>query len=176
VSALVPYKRIDIAVEAFNRLRLPLVVIGVGPERKKLERHASSSITFLGWQPDAVVRHYYRQCEALIFPGEEDFGIVPVEAQACGKPVIALGRGGALETIIPLHGATQESWACPSPTGVLFHEASVDALCEAIAVYQRHAKAFDPIAIRQHALYFDRPEFKTRITTFLATKVGIAIV
>ena len=96
VSALVPYKRVEIAVEAFNRLRLPLVVIGVGPERPKLERLASSAITFLGWQPDAVVRDYYRRCEALIFPGEEDFGIVPVEAQACGKPVIALGKGGAL--------------------------------------------------------------------------------
>ena len=175
VSALVPYKRVDIAVEAFNRLQLPLVVIGVGPERPKLERRASSAITFLGWQPDAVVRDYYRRCEALIFPGEEDFGIVPLEAQACGKPVIALGKGGALETIIPLYSAAPEAMACRSPTGVFFDESLVDPLCEAVSVYQRHAKAFDPVAIRQHALHFDRPQFKTRITTFLADKMGIAI-
>jgi glycosyltransferase involved in cell wall biosynthesis len=175
VGALVPYKRVDIAVAAFNRLRLPLVVIGVGPERSKLERDASSSVTFLGWQPDAVVRDYYRQCEALIFPGEEDFGIVPLEAQACGKPVIALGKGGALETVIPLHGITREAMPCRSPTGVFFDEASVDALCEAVSTCQRHTAAFDPVAIRQHALHFDRPEFKTRITTFLADKMGIAI-
>jgi glycosyltransferase involved in cell wall biosynthesis len=110
----------------------------------------------------------------LIFPGEEDFGIVPVEAQACGKPVIALGKGGALETVIPLQSAGPESMACRSPTGILFHEASVEALCEAVAVYQRHAAAFDPVAIRQHALYFDRPEFKIRITSFLTDKLGIA--
>jgi glycosyltransferase involved in cell wall biosynthesis len=78
VSALVPYKRVDLAVEAFNRLRLPLIIIGAGPERAKLERSASSYIRFLGWQPDEVVRDSYRRCEALIFPGEEDFGIVPI--------------------------------------------------------------------------------------------------
>jgi glycosyltransferase involved in cell wall biosynthesis len=175
VSALVPYKRVDIAVEAFNRLRLPLVVIGTGPERAKLERHASSSVTFLGWQPDAVVRDYYRRCDALIFPGEEDFGIVPLEAQACGKPVIALGRGGALETVIPLIHKARGSTACGSPTGVFVGEASAEALCEAVAAFQRHAGAFDPVAIRQHALHFDRPQFKTRITTFLADKMGVAI-
>jgi glycosyltransferase involved in cell wall biosynthesis len=176
VSALVPYKRVDIAVEAFNRLRLPLVVIGVGPERPTLERQASSSITFLGWQPDAVVRDHYRRCEALIFPGEEDFGIVPLEAQACGKPVIAFGKGGALETVIPLNGAGLGATSCRSPTGVFFYEASVDALCDAVAMCQRHATAFDPAAIRQNALHFDRPEFKARITTFLADKMGMAIV
>jgi glycosyltransferase involved in cell wall biosynthesis len=175
VSALVPYKRVDIAVEAFNRLRLPLVVIGVGPERPKLERHAAASITFLGWQSDAVVRDYYRRCEALIFPGEEDFGIVPLEAQACGKPVIALGKGGALETVVPLNGAAPEAIPCRSPTGIFFREASVDALCEAVAMCQRHATAFDPVAIRQNALRFDRPEFRARITTFLADKTGMVI-
>jgi glycosyltransferase involved in cell wall biosynthesis len=100
---------------------------------------------------------------------------VPLEAQACGKPVIALGKGGALETVIPLHSATREAMSCRSPTGVFFDEASVDALCEAVSVYQQHVEAFDPVAIRQHTLHFDRPEFKTRITTFLADKMGIAI-
>jgi glycosyltransferase involved in cell wall biosynthesis len=176
VSALVPYKRVDIAVEAFNRLRLPLVVIGIGPERAKLERQATSSVTFLGWQPDMVVRDYYRQCEALVFPGEEDFGIVPLEAQACGKAVIALGKGGALETVIPLRGAAPGVMANRRPTGIFFAEAAVDALCEAVAVYRQHAGAFDPSAIRQHALHFDRPEFKSRVTSYLADKMGIAVV
>ena len=89
-------------------------------------------ITFLGWQPDMVVRDYYRRCEALIFPGEEDFGIVPVEAQACGKPVIAFGKGGVLETVVPLNGAALDETANRSPTGVFFYEPAVEALCEAV--------------------------------------------
>jgi glycosyltransferase involved in cell wall biosynthesis len=175
VSALVPYKRVDMAIEAFNRLQLPLIVIGVGPERSKLERHASSAITFLGWQPDAVVREYYRRCEALIFPGEEDFGIVPVEAQACGKPVIAFGKGGILETVIPVNNSTALETPPHSPTGVFFYEAAVEALCDAVLVCRRHMAAFDPAAIRQNALRFDRPEFKVRISSFLASKVGMVI-
>jgi glycosyltransferase involved in cell wall biosynthesis len=175
VSALVPYKRVDIAVEAFNRLQLPLVVIGVGPERPKLERRASSAIRFLGWQPDAVVREYYRRCEALIFPGEEDFGLVPVEAQACGKPVVAFGKGGILETVIPLNGAAPDETPSRSPTGVFFYEAAVEPLCDAVSLCRRHVTAFEPAAIRQNALRFDRPEFKTRISTFLAGKVGMVI-
>ncbi|HEX9867409.1 MAG TPA: glycosyltransferase, partial [Candidatus Tectomicrobia bacterium] len=175
VSALVPYKRVDIAIEAFNRLQLPLVVIGVGPERAKLERSASSAITFLGWQPDAVVREYYRRCEALIFPGEEDFGIVPVEAQACGKPVIAFGKGGILETVIPINGAAPDETPDRTPTGVFFYEAAVEALCDAVSLYRRHVTAFDSAAIRQNALRFDRPEFKARISSFLAAKVGVVI-
>jgi glycosyltransferase involved in cell wall biosynthesis len=175
VSALVPYKRIDIAVEAFKRLRLPLVVIGVGPERPRLERSASPATTFLGWQPDAVVRDYYRQCEALIFPGEEDFGIVPLEAQACGKPVIAFGKGGALETVIPFNGAVSAQLPSAPPTGIFFYEAAVEALCDAIAMWRRHAAAFDPAAIRQNALRFDRPAFRARITRFLADRMGVAI-
>jgi glycosyltransferase involved in cell wall biosynthesis len=175
VSALVPYKRVDIAVEAFNRLRLPLVVIGIGPERPTLERQAGASITFLGWQPDAVVREYYRRCEALIFPGEEDFGIVPLEAQACGRPVIALGKGGALETVIGLESLLRGVGPSQCPTGVLFDEASADALCEAVAIYQQHTTTFDPEAIRQNALRFDRPEFRARMTAFLTEKLGRAI-
>jgi glycosyltransferase involved in cell wall biosynthesis len=173
VSALVPYKRIDIAIQAFNRLQLPLVVIGAGPERAKLERSASSAITFLGWQPDAVVREYYRRCEALIFPGEEDFGIAPVEAQACGKPVIAFGKGGILETVIPINGSASIETPPRSPTGVFFYEANVEALCDVVSSCRHHIAAFDPVAIRQNALRFDRPEFKARISSFLAGKVGV---
>jgi glycosyltransferase involved in cell wall biosynthesis len=173
VSALVPYKRVDMAIEAFNRLQLPLVVIGSGPERPKLERTASSMITFLGWQPDAVVREYYQRCEALIFPGEEDFGIVPVEAQACGKPVIAFGKGGILETVIAINGSTALETPSPSPTGIFFYDTAVEALCEAVSLCRHHMAAFDPATIRRNALRFDRPEFKARISSFLAGKVGV---
>jgi glycosyltransferase involved in cell wall biosynthesis len=175
VSALVPYKRIDMAVEAFNRLRLPLVVIGIGPERSKLERGASPHIQFLGWQPDEVVRRYYRRCEALIFPGEEDFGIVPLEAQACGKPVIAFGKGGALETVIPLNQAERERAPIQPATGVFFYEPTVEALADAVSLFRQQATAFDPHAIRRNALGFDRPVFKDRIKAFLADKTGMAV-
>ncbi|MCX8029925.1 MAG: glycosyltransferase, partial [Brevinematales bacterium] len=100
VSRLVAYKRIDLAIETFNKLKLPLVIIGDGPEKEKLKRIANKNIKFLGRQPDEVVKEYYSKCRALIFPGEEDFGITPVEAQASGRPVIAFGKGGALETVI----------------------------------------------------------------------------
>ena len=166
---------VDIAIEAFNRLQLPLVVIGVGPERPKLERRASSAITFLGWQPDTVVRQYYRRCQALIFPGEEDFGIVPLEAQACGKPVIAFGKGGALETVIPLNGTVPDETSYLPPTGVFFDAADVDALCEAVSLSRRQASAFAPDAIRRHALRFDRPVFKDRIKSFLGRMMGTTI-
>jgi glycosyltransferase involved in cell wall biosynthesis len=175
VSALVPYKRIDMAVETFNRLRLPLIIIGMGPERSKLERGALSHIQFLGWQPDEVVRDYYRRCEALIFPGEEDFGIVPLEAQACGKPVIAFGKGGALETVIPLNQAGKEVPPIQPATGVFFYEPTVEALTDAVSLFRQRASAFDPCAIRQNALGFDRPVFKDKMKTFLANKTGVAI-
>src|SRR5262249_3736875 len=102
VSALAPYKRIDLAVSACNRLRRRLVVIGTGQDQSKLRRLAGPTIHFLGWQPDDVIRDHLQRCQALLFPGEEDFGIVPVEAMACGTPVIAYGQGGATETVVPL--------------------------------------------------------------------------
>ena len=100
LSRLVPYKRIDLAVQAFNELGLCLVVIGDGPEREKLEKLAKGNIKFLGRQPDEVIKEYYSKCKAFIFPGEEDFGITPLEAQASGRPVVAFGKGGALETVV----------------------------------------------------------------------------
>jgi glycosyltransferase involved in cell wall biosynthesis len=175
VSALVPYKRIDVAVEAFNRLRLPLVIIGIGPERAKLERRASPHVEFLGWQPDEVVRDYYRRCEALIFPGEEDFGIVPLEAQACGRPVIAFGKGGALETVIPLNPEERARAPMRPATGVFFHEPTVEALADAVSLFRRQAAAFDPQAMRRNALGFDRPVFKEKMKAFLADRTGMAI-
>jgi glycosyltransferase involved in cell wall biosynthesis len=175
VSALVPYKRVDLAVAAFNRLQLPLVVIGAGPEHQRLERLAGPLIRLLGWQPDEVVRDYYRRCQALIFPGEEDFGIVPLEAQACGTPVIAFGRGGALETVIPLNGERHRDAPDLEPTGVFFDEPTVEALCEAVLLFQRQAAAFNAEASRRNALRFDRPLFKARIRAFLADTLGQGI-
>lgn len=175
VSALVPYKCVDLAVQACERLEQPLFIIGTGPEHRKLERMATRHVHFLGWQPDAVVRHYYRHCRALIFPGEEDFGIVPLEAQACGTPVIALGKGGALETVIPLPCAATAGGEGVAPTGIFFDEPSVEALCDAISCFERQPGVFDPVVSRQQALQFDRPLFKERIKAFLASRAGLDI-
>jgi len=100
VSQLTPYKRIDMAIAAFNKLKLPLVVIGDGPERKNLEKIAKGNVKILGWQSREIVDKYYRNCLGFIFPGEDDFGIAPVEAMSYGKPVLALKKGGAIETVV----------------------------------------------------------------------------
>jgi glycosyltransferase involved in cell wall biosynthesis len=172
VSALVPYKRVDVAVAAFNRLQYPLVIIGTGPERLRLERLAGQHIRFLGWQPDDVVRESYRRCQALIFPGEEDFGIVPLEAQACGTPVIAFGRGGALETVIPLNGRREGAAIDLEPTGLFFNEPTVEALCEAVLLFQQQAAELHADANRRNALRFDRQVFKERIRAFMTDMLG----
>src|SRR5204863_1523122 len=130
VSALAPYKRFDLAVTACRQLRRPLVVIGSGQDEQRLRALAGPETTFLGWQPDEVIRDQLRRCRALLFPGEEDFGIVPVEAMACGAPVIALGRGGATETVVPLGVPPRPHPADTGgqqPTGVWFGEQTIDA-------------------------------------------------
>ncbi|MGL4421367.1 MAG: glycosyltransferase, partial [Gemmataceae bacterium] len=114
VSALAPYKRFDLAIRACEQLGRKLLIIGQGQAIEKLRRVAGPNTTFLGWQSDEVIRDHYRRAKALLFPGEEDFGIVPLEAQSCGCPVIAYDRGGATETVVPLHA--------DHPTGLLFPE------------------------------------------------------
>lgn len=147
---LAPYKRPDIAVEAFNRLGLPLVVIG-GPEktRARLAAGAKDNVTFLGKVGFDVLKDHLARCKALIFPGEEDFGIVPVEAMASGRPVIAYGRGGALDTV--LHGET----------GWLFRDQSVEGLMTAVQDFER-AKLddVDPLHLVRHARKFDEAAFQ----------------
>jgi glycosyltransferase involved in cell wall biosynthesis len=145
VSALVPYKRVDLAVDAYKQSGRPLKIVGTGTEHAALERYATKNIEFLGWRTDEEVRDLYRQCRLLVFPGEEDFGIVPVEAQACGKPVVAYGRGGSLETIDPRVG------------GVFFKEQSPEALTA--AVNECAAATWDPAAIRAHAGRFSTANF-----------------
>ncbi len=146
VSRLIPYKRIDIAVEAFNQLGLPLLIVGDGRDRASLQRKAGPNIHFLGRVPDDEVRHYFSRCRAFLFPGEEDFGITPVEAQACGRPVVAYAGGGALDTVID------------GVTGKLFHPQTPEALAD--AVRSLDGCNFDPAAIRRNAERFDTACFK----------------
>ncbi|NIM99880.1 MAG: glycosyltransferase [candidate division Zixibacteria bacterium] len=164
VSALVPYKRIDLAILAFNELDLPLLVIGEGPERKKLVTIAKKNIRFLDWQTRPELKRYYTECKALIFPGEEDFGIVPVEAQACGKPVIAFGRGGVTESV---RGVYPDQEITSSPTGIFFYPQTKEALVE--AVRRSDSIKFDPERIRENALRFDKRIFREKIKEFVET-------
>ena len=153
VSALVPYKQVDLAIEACRLAKMPLTVAGDGPERARLERLAGTapgSVTFVGRQSDAAIRELYRGATVTLLPGEEDFGIVPVEAQACGTPVVALGRGGALETVIP------------GTTGFLADEPSAPAFADAIVRVTQ--TSFDPVAIRTHAERFSRERCVAEIT------------
>jgi glycosyltransferase involved in cell wall biosynthesis len=142
VSALVPYKRIEVAIEACRRVGAPLKIVGDGPDRERLERMAGKDVVFTGWLDEEGVRTEYRRASAVLLPGEEDFGIAPVEAQACGRPVVALGRGGALETVI---GGT---------TGVLVPEASAQAF--AAGLEQLARTTFDAARLRAHAEQFSR--------------------
>jgi glycosyltransferase involved in cell wall biosynthesis len=161
VSAFAPYKRLDLAVQACRRLGRPLVVIGDGQDRRRLCALGGGAVRFLGWQPDAVIRDHLRRCRALLFPGEEDFGIVPLEAQACGTPVIAYGRGGATETVIP-PGGRQE------PTGLWFEEQTADGLADAVARFECRRSEFDPAAARRQALRFNQRRFADELLGYLA--------
>jgi glycosyltransferase involved in cell wall biosynthesis len=167
VSALVPYKRVDLAVEAFSRLGLPLRVVGDGPEARRLRALAGPSVAFLGWLPDPQVAEVLRDCRALVFPGEEDFGLAPLEAQACGRPVIAFGRGGVTETVVPLEQAGVGGELGKGSTGLFFSEQSVDALIEAVGRFEAAADQFDPAAIRAHVLPFNRERFQRELKAYL---------
>ncbi|MDR0993470.1 MAG: glycosyltransferase [Verrucomicrobiota bacterium] len=145
VSALVPYKRVDLAVQAYTQSGYPLKISGVGTELETLRRQAGPNVEFLGRVPDEGVRSLYRRCRFLVFPGEEDFGIVPLEAQACGKPVLAYGAGGALETVVD------------GVTGVYFNTRTPGALLS--AVEHAAAQSWDAVAIRRHAEQFSAQRF-----------------
>lgn len=153
VSRLVAYKRFDLAVQACSELGKKLIVIGDGPEMEKLQKLANENILFLGKQPDEVVKKYMSECKALLFPGEEDFGIVPVEAQACGRPVIAYGKGGVLDTVID------------GKTGLLFEEQTVQDLKKTIREFE--TIQFNKQEIRKHALQFDEEVFQAKIKKYI---------
>jgi len=142
VSALVPYKRIDVAIDACRRAGATLRIVGDGPDRARLERQANGHVEFIGRATDEEIRDEYRRALAVLLPGEEDFGIVPVEAQACGRPVVAFARGGALETVIP------------GETGILFDQLTSASL--AAALEQAAATHFDAGRLRAHAERFSR--------------------
>jgi glycosyltransferase involved in cell wall biosynthesis len=154
VSALVPYKRIDFAVDAATRLGLPLKIVGSGPDEARLRARAGSTVEFVGPVEGEALRQLYRGTRALLLPGEEDFGIAPVEAMACGRPVIALGRGGATETVRP------------GLTGVLVDHAGADAFGEAMQNFD--ATAFDTAAIRAHAETFATAHFEAAFAGIVA--------
>ncbi|MBI5970630.1 MAG: glycosyltransferase [Deltaproteobacteria bacterium] len=158
VSRLNPYKKIELAVEAFNKLGLPLKIIGDGPYAGELKRLAKPNIEFLGRFSDADVAGYYSNCRALVFPGEEDFGIAPLEANAAGRPVIAYKAGGALDTVIA------------GTTGVFFNDATPEALAGAVRRVEDGRDNFDPQKLRAHALKFDTPVFMKRLTSFIMDK------
>lgn len=153
VGRLLPYKRFDMAIEAFNKLELPLKIIGSGPEMKKLKKMANWNIEFLGEKNNEELKKYYQECQALIFPQEEDFGIVALEAMACGRPVIAYKGGGALESVIG------------GKTGMFFEEQTVESLVEAVKSFD--ASKFNSKIIYQHALKFDKENFKQKIKDFI---------
>jgi glycosyltransferase involved in cell wall biosynthesis len=159
ISAFAPYKRVDLAIAACNQLRRRLVVIGSGQDEARLKSLAGPGVEFLGWRSDAELRDYLRRCRALLFPGEEDFGIVPVEANACGTPVVAYARGGATETVLPLNEA--------GATGEWFEEQTVDSLVAAIEGLEQAADHLDPAAARRQALKFDQRRYEAELLGYL---------
>jgi glycosyltransferase involved in cell wall biosynthesis len=159
ISAFAPYKRVDLAIEACNRLRRRLIIVGSGQDAARLKTLAGPTVEFLGWQPDEVLRNHLRRCRALLFPGEEDFGIVPVEANACGTPVIAFAKGGATETIVPLES--------DGSTGAWFEEQTVDSLIAAIESFEQAENGIDPAIARRQALKFDQRRYEAELLGYL---------
>jgi glycosyltransferase involved in cell wall biosynthesis len=158
VSELAPYKRIDLAVDAFNRFGKKLVIIGKGSEWKALKAKAGPNIAILGPQPSYVLRYHYEHCRAFLMPGVEDFGITPLEAQAAGAPVIAYGEGGALETVID------------GKTGRFFHEQTWQSLANVVLGFERERHLFSPTAARRQAERFSPERFRKQIKSFLRAK------
>jgi glycosyltransferase involved in cell wall biosynthesis len=165
---LLRYKRVDLAISACNDLGRKLIVIGEGEEMGRLRRMAGPTVSMMGWQPDEVLRRHYSRCRALLFTGEEDFGMTPVEAQASGRPVVAFGRGGALESV---RGYFSGELPCPDPTGIYFEEPSVRSLTAAILEFERNEKLFSPTKIQVHARGFSVERFRTEIANFLVAKL-----
>ncbi len=157
VSALVPYKRVDIAIKCFNKTGEKLIIVGKGPNENELKKIAKSNIEFVGWASDKELAKFYKNAKALIFPGEEDFGIVPLEAMACGKPVIAFAKGGALETVID------------KKTGIFFKNQIASDL--EIAINKFKKIKFSPIVIRNNALKFSRNYYAKKMNLFLSKKI-----
>jgi glycosyltransferase involved in cell wall biosynthesis len=164
VSRLVSYKQVSLIVKAFNQLQRPLVVIGTGPEMKKIQEIADSHIQILGWQPDEVVKKYMASAKAFVYAACEDFGIALVEAQACGTPVIAYGAGGALETVRDIR--TSE---VGTGTGIFFPNQTETDLVEAVQMFEAYEDKFNPEYARSHAAQFSPETFAERYLDFINT-------
>ncbi|MBN1265944.1 MAG: glycosyltransferase family 4 protein [Anaerolineales bacterium] len=159
VSRLVPYKRINLIVETFNAMPdKKLVVIGAGPDYRKVKALAGPNVTVLGHQPQEILEGYMQRAKAFVFAAEEDFGIVPVEAQSCGTPVIAYGKGGALETVVE------------NKTGIFFCEQTTASLHEAVKRFESMGNCWDPVEIHKHAERFSKARFQQEILSFVEEK------
>lgn len=163
-ARMVPYKKMDLIVTAFNHLPdKKLVVIGAGPELSKVRKLAGANIELLGYQTDAVLKDYMQRAKAFVFAAEDDFGIMPVEAQACGTPVIAYGRGGALETVRGLND--------PQPTGAFFAEQTINSLQQTIQDFEAEQKRIDPRACRKQAEKFGVKRFQQEFKLYAEEKL-----
>jgi glycosyltransferase involved in cell wall biosynthesis len=167
VSRLVPYKRVDLAIAACNRLQRRLHIVGTGPEYKSLKRIAGPTIEFLGKLDERSLREIYARCRALLFPGEEDFGLVPVEVQSHGRPVIAYGSGGALETVI----AESPGDDIAKCTGLFFQSQREESLCQAICRFEEVESQFRPQFIRSSVERFSLGRFKAEFADFVLDKM-----
>lgn len=163
VAQLVPYKRVDLAVEAFSKLGKRLIVIGEGSERAAMEAKAGPTVEFLGRQPFRVLKDHYERCRAFLFPGIEDFGITAVEAQAAGAPVIAIREGGALETVVE------------GQTGVFFDQQTADSVADAITRFENELSRYSASECRANAEKYTNEIFRTRLCEFLETTLGVSI-
>lgn len=162
-SRLVPYKRIDLIVEAFSHMpNKKLVVIGDGSEMKKIKSKAMKNVEILGYQSNEVMQKYMQNAKAFVFAAEEDFGITPVEAQACGTPVIAFGKGGSLETVRPL--------GVNAPTGLFFSKQSTSSIVDAVIKFDNESDKIKPIDCRKNAMKFSRERFNLEIKDFVVNK------
>ncbi|WKG72971.1 glycosyltransferase family 4 protein [Klebsiella pneumoniae] len=164
-SRMVPYKRIDLIVEAFSKMpEKKLIVIGDGSEIGKVKSKASKNVEILGYQPNHIMLEHMQNAKAFVFAAEEDFGITPVEAQACGTPVIAFGKGGSLETIRPL--------GVDNPTGLFFSEQTIESIISQVNAFERNVEIFEPENCRLNSLRFSSLRFKNEMDNFINDKWG----
>lgn len=170
VGRLVDYKRIDLAIGACTRLGRPLRVVGTGPQLNRLREISGPTVTFLGELSEQQLHRQYAHCRALVFPGEEDFGIVPVEASSFGRPVIAFGRGGALETIQGQF-AEQSSGIDDSASGIFFAQQTVECLSDAILTFEAAEHNFSPVAIKRGTAHFSNERLKREIADFVTARL-----